>query len=102
NPGGGIPLPMPPVVSPRAAFDALFSNFTPPNDAVEAARQDFLLRSRKSVLDLVSGKLQKLTSDPRLGRADQDRLQRHFDEIRDLERQISAVPPVATATCQKP
>jgi hypothetical protein len=102
NPSGGAPLPMPPVVSPRAAFDALFSNFTPPNDAAEAARQDFLLRSRKSVLDLVGGKLQRLGANPKLGRADQARLQQHADEIRDLERQISAVPPMATATCSKP
>jgi len=41
NPSGGAPLAIAPVVSPRAAFDALFSNFTPPNDAAAAARQDF-------------------------------------------------------------
>lgn len=102
NPSGGNPLAITPVVSPKMAFDALFNNFTPPNDAAAAARQAFLLRSRKSVLDVVAGNLTKLTSNPELGRADQQRLSRHFDEIRDLERQISAVPPVATATCQKP
>jgi Protein of unknown function (DUF1552) len=101
NPSGGTPLPVSPVVSPRAAFDALFSNFTPPNDAAARARQEFLLRSRKSVLDLVEGKLQKLASNVQLGRADQQRLQRHADEIRDLERQISTLPPSMTATCQK-
>lgn len=101
NPSGGNPLPIQPTVSPKMAFDALFNNFTPPNDAAAAARQDFLLRSRKSVLDLVSGNLTKLTSNPQLGRADQQRLSRHFDEIRDLERQISTAPPPVTATCQK-
>src|SRR5262245_49482465 len=99
---GGKPIAMPPVVSPKAAFDALFATFTPPDNAAERARQDFLLRSRKSVLDVVGGRLQKLAANPKLGRADQDRLSRHFDEIRDLERQLSAVPPVATGTCQKP
>jgi len=102
NPAGGNPLPVAPVVSPRAAFDALFTNFTPPNDAGAAARQAFQLRSRKSVLDLVGGRLQKLIAEPRLGAADQQRLQRHFDEIRDLERQISATPPPMTSTCGKP
>jgi hypothetical protein len=103
NPTAGKPpLVIQPVVSPKAAFDALFSNFTPPDNAAERARQDFLLRSRKSVLDLVSGRIDRLVQNPKLGRADQDRLQRHFDEIRDLERQISTVPPPATATCQKP
>jgi hypothetical protein len=101
NPSGGNPLAIAPVVSPKMAFDALFNNFTPPNDAAAAARQDFLLRSRKSVLDVVAGNLNKLTSNAELGRADQQRLSRHFDEIRDLERQISAVPPTTTATCQK-
>jgi hypothetical protein len=90
------------VVSPRAAFDALFSNFTPPNDAAAAARQAFLLRARKSVLDLVDGKLQRLAANPGLGRADQQRLERHADEIRTLERQISTLPPTMTATCAKP
>jgi hypothetical protein len=101
DPAGGSPLPIAPVVSPRAAFDALFTNFTQPSDPAAAARQDFLLRSRKSVLDLVGANLQKLVANPRLGTADQQRLQRHFDEIRDLERQISAMPPVTTATCQQ-
>lgn len=102
NPAGGNPLVVAPTVSPRAAFDALFTNFTPPNDAAAAAKQAFLLRSRKSVLDLVSGRLQNLVADPRLGTADQQRLQRHFDEVRDLERQISSVAPPMTSTCGKP
>ncbi len=101
NPSGGNPIAVAPVVSPRAAFDSLFTNFTPPNDAAAAAKQDFLLRSRKSVLDLVSGRLQTLIANPGLGTADHQRLQRHFDEVRDLERQISTVAPPTTATCQK-
>ena len=98
----GKPIPIPPVVSPRAAFDALFTNFIPPSNAAERARQDFLLRSRKSVLDLVRGNIQRLMANPQLGVADQQRLMRHFDEIRDLERQIAAIPPPATMACQKP
>ncbi len=95
-------IPIPPVVSPKAAFDALFTNFVPPTNAAERARQDFLLRSRKSVLDLVRVNIQNLISSPQLGVPDRQRLTRHFDEIRDLERQIGAIPPPATATCQKP
>ena len=34
--------------------------------------------------------------------ADQQRLQRHFDEIRDLEVQVAATPPPQTSTCVKP
>lgn len=100
--GGGKTVPIPPVVSPKAAFDALFSNFTPPSNSTEKARQDFLLRSRKSVLDLVRGNVQRLSTHPKLGAGDKQRLTRHFDEIRDLERQIAAVPPVMSGLCNKP
>jgi hypothetical protein len=99
---GGKPIPIVPVVSPHDAFNALFSNFTPPATTADKMRQDFLLRSRKSVLDLVGGKLQKLAANPQLGKADQMRLQQHGDEIRALEAQISALPPAMTATCQMP
>jgi hypothetical protein len=102
NPSGGNPLEILPTVSPHDAYAALFSNFTPPANATDRAKQDFLLRSRKSVLDLVGGKLGRLAASPQLGKADQQRLQQHADEIRTLELQISALPPVATATCQKP
>jgi hypothetical protein len=99
---GANPIPIVPVVSPHDAFNALFSNFTPPTTTMDKMRQDFLLRSRKSVLDLVGGKLQKLAANPQLGKADQMRLQQHADEIRTLETQISALPPAMTATCQQP
>jgi len=102
NPSGGNPLEILPTVSPQDAYTALFSNFTPPSTAADRAKQDFLLRSRKSVLDLVGGKLQKLAANTQLGKADQQRLQQHADEIRTLENQISALPPTMTATCQKP
>ena len=67
NPSGGKPLVIQPVVSPKMAFDSLFTNFTPPNDAAAAAKQAFALRSRKSVLDLVGKHLEKLTANPKLG-----------------------------------
>jgi hypothetical protein len=98
----GKTVPVPPLVSPKAAFDALFSNFTPPNNSAEKAKQDFLLRSRTSVLDLVRGNVQKLSNSPKLGASDKQRLTRHFDEIRDLERQIAAVPPAMSGLCNKP
>jgi hypothetical protein len=102
NPNGGNPIPVVPVFSPHDAYAALFSNFTPPANGTDQAKRDFALRSRKSVLDLVGGKLQRLAANSQLGKADQQRLQQHGDEIRTLEMQISALPPVMTATCAKP
>jgi hypothetical protein len=90
---------IPATVSPRAAFDALFSGFTGP-DPTASAQLDFQLRQRKSILDLVKRRTERLM--PKLGLADQARLQRHLDEIRDLERRVNAFMPPATTTCQKP
>ncbi len=97
----GKVLPVPATVSPRAAYDALFFGFDPPAgiDAAQKARFDFLLRARRSVLDLVARRTERLKK--RLGAADQIRLARHFDEIRDLERRISSLPPASMGLCAK-
>jgi hypothetical protein len=88
--------------SPQTAFNSLFGNFTPtdPNDTAALAAHDFALRSRRSVLDLILGKRDALLS--RVGAADRIRLERHFDEIRDLERRISQMPPDAGGQCVLP
>ena len=92
---------IPPQVSPRQAFNSLFGNFTPPGvDPVAAARAAFELKSRRSVLDLVHKDADRLM--PQLGRADQQRLTRHLDEIRALEARIAAVPPVQSGICARP
>lgn len=80
--------------SPRIAFDSMFGNFTP-DDAEARARFDFERRARRSVLDLILAKEQPIVSA--VGRADQIRLQRHFDEIRDLERRVDAMSPTGGA-----
>jgi hypothetical protein len=96
----GKAVAIPPVVSPKAAFDAMFLNFTPPVDDAEAKRREFMLRSRRSVLDMVGGSAEKLL--PKLGAADKLRMTQHLDEIRDLERRIVAIPPPTAGSCQKP
>ena len=82
--------------SPQIAWRSLFQNFVPDNDD-DAARFDFEMRARRSVLDLVLEKREKLVNN--VGRADEQRLERHFDEIRDLEGRLAALPPVASGTC---
>lgn len=99
---GGDPIPVPATVSPRAAFESLFGNFTPPNDPEARARRDMLVRRRQSVLDLVGASMRRLLGSPRIGSADRHRLARHFDEVRELERQISALPPAALGVCGPP
>jgi hypothetical protein len=84
--------------SPKTAFDALFGNFTPMDKGAQAAH-DFELRSRRSVLDLITAKRARVLG--MVGAADKMRLERHFDEIRDLEMRISQLPPEATGQCMQ-
>ncbi|MBW2461914.1 MAG: DUF1552 domain-containing protein [Deltaproteobacteria bacterium] len=83
--------------SPRNAYMSLFTGFVP-DDGAGAARLDFELRARRSVLDLIGEKRDRVLA--RVGRVDQVRLERHFDEIRALELRIAAIPPMATGECQ--
>ena len=92
-------VPIPSTVSPKAAFDDLFMGGVP-MDPNALARQQFLLKQRKSILDLVTARTERLI--PNLGGADKIKMQQHLDEIRDLERRILAMPPVYTATCKVP
>lgn len=85
--------------SPQIAYSRLFSGFMP-DDMATAGVLEFNLRARRSVLDLITGKRERILG--RVGRADRVRLERHFDELRDLEMRIAAIPPVADATCADP
>jgi hypothetical protein len=85
-------------VSPQIAYMSLFGNFTPDN-AEDLALLDFTLRTRRSVLDLVTAKRERILGQ--VGAADRQRLERHFDELRALEQQISAIDP-GDGACEVP
>ena len=59
------------------------ANGTPAPGAAEA--QQLLLESRKSIHDLVRDDLRALMANSRMSSADRQRLQEHFDSIRDVE-----------------
>jgi hypothetical protein len=75
------PLPM--IRDPRVAFDMLFGAGATPEE--RAARRD----TRRSVLDWIAGEVQQVKKQ--LGAADQARLERYLDDVRELERRIQAV-----------
>ncbi len=100
GPGGGNAARIEAQASPQVAFRSLFQGFVPDDDDGDAARFDFELRGRRSVLDLVLDRRAKLVGS--VGRVDQERLERHFDEIRDLENRLAALPPVASGACSVP
>lgn len=93
---GGSVQPIDPTFSPRVAYESLFTNFVPP-DPAEAVAAEFLLDRRRSVVDLVRGHAERLSS--RLGATDRQRLERHLDEVRQLETRLDAVPPDLVGDC---
>ena len=97
----GRVVAIPPQTSPRQAWQALFSNFMPSGlDDAARKKAELELRSRRSVLDLVRSDTEKLV--PKLGTADKQRLQRHLDELRDLERRVATIAPPQTSACMRP
>jgi hypothetical protein len=86
-------------VSPSIVYHSLFDGFTP-TDASARAQHDFDLRARQSVLSLITDKRTRVLGT--VGATDRTRLERHFDEIRDLELRIAALPPVTGGQCQPP
>lgn len=65
--------------------------------------QDLLVNRRKSVIDLVAGQLEKLTS-PSVGlsKGDQDKLDMHLSIVRDLEQELAASGMPQLASCELP
>ena len=86
--------------SPSIVYHSLFDGFTPV-DASARAQHDFDLRARKSVLD---SDLRQARARARHGRRGRSsiRLERHFDEIRDLETAHRARAADAGGQCQAP
>ncbi len=93
---GGSLQANPGQVSPRAAYQALFTGFIPPDPADAGAVMDELAK-RRSVLDRVGTSIETLM--PQLGLADRQRMELHFNEIRELELRLAAVPPTGGAGC---
>jgi hypothetical protein len=85
--------------SPQIVYRSLFGSFTPPGNEARA-EHEFRQRARNSVLSLVTEKRQSLLN--RVGQGDRTRLERHFDEIRELELRLAAIPPIAGSGCSKP
>jgi len=73
----------------RASVDNPYKLYTTLTSVVSAAppptMQDELIKKRKSVNDLVRAELSSLIQNPKLSAADKQRLQQHFDSIRDVE-----------------
>ena len=96
--GAGDPIEA--QVSPRTAFGSVFGGFMPDMGGDAQAQHDFEKRTRRSVLDLITGKRERVLG--MVGAADRVRLERHFDELRSLETRIEQLGNVAAGSCMSP
>jgi hypothetical protein len=78
---------------PRKVFQRLFANI--PDSAEAKAALEKVVKQRKSMLDLVQDDFKRLNG--KLGKSDQDRLDKHLTLIRDLEDRLKV-----GAFCEKP
>jgi hypothetical protein len=74
---------MPPETNPRLVFERLFGDIDTSLSPEARARR---LRSRRSILDLVSERTESLSAD--LGPADRRKLDEYLSSIREIERRI--------------
>jgi hypothetical protein len=63
------------------------------------AAERLLIESRKSVHDLVRDDLRALMANPRLSSIDKQRLQQHFDAIRDIETTLDGMGNEVAERC---
>ncbi|MEO0604747.1 MAG: DUF1552 domain-containing protein, partial [Myxococcota bacterium] len=88
-------VPVPPTVSPRLAWQTLFTGFVGEGDD-EGLRE---LQKRASVLDLVDWRMSRVSA--KLSGIDRQRLEQHWDHVRTLERRLEALAPDPTEGCQQ-
>ncbi|HET6583290.1 MAG TPA: DUF1552 domain-containing protein [Nannocystaceae bacterium] len=90
-----------PFISPRLLFESLFTGFVPPDaDPAAIAEAQFQLARRKSVIDLAKGDAERLLAQ--LGGTDKQRMERHFDELRELEQRLDMIEPLPEGECMLP
>ncbi|MEM6958139.1 MAG: DUF1552 domain-containing protein [Myxococcota bacterium] len=86
------------VSSPRLAYESLFSGFVPDTGARDEAIAR--LAQRRHVLSAVRARTNRVM--PRLGAADRIRLERHFEELSELERRLASIPEPGGGACMLP
>ncbi|MBN1207379.1 MAG: DUF1552 domain-containing protein [Myxococcaceae bacterium] len=92
----GSITPVDPIANLQVAYDKLFSL---PGLGSASPEELARLKRRRSVLDLVLPRANQLLGQ--VGAADRERLERHFEEIRNLERALAEQTTGAGAACKK-
>jgi hypothetical protein len=74
--------PLPVEVNPRNVFERLFGD----GDSTDPAARAAMLKEQRSILDYVSGSIDRL--ETKIGKGDRAKLTEYLDSIRDIERRI--------------
>ncbi|HKO50005.1 MAG TPA: DUF1552 domain-containing protein, partial [Polyangiaceae bacterium] len=82
--------------NPYTLYSKLVGLTQAPSGGVADPAAAELLATRKSVNDLVRGQINALLKNPKLSAADKQRLQQHFDGIRDAEVTMGAMGSACT------
>jgi len=87
--------------NPYTLYKELIGLVAPDGSTTAAAEKAarLLLESRKSIHDLVRDDLAALIRSPRLSSADRERLQLHFDSVRDVEIAMGGMGNTAVERC---
>jgi hypothetical protein len=83
-----------PLASPRTAFNTVFGNFAPTNGT------DTLNKRRLATCSLIEDDIGELQA--RLGPRERNRLQRHYDSIKQIEMRLMQTPPMPMGSCMVP
>lgn len=85
-----------PLSSPRTAFNTVFGNFVPMN----GTGVDTLNKRRLATCSLVENDIAELQA--RLGPRERNRLQRHYDSIKQIETRLMQTPTTPMGSCTVP
>jgi hypothetical protein len=95
--------PNPPEYDAGKVFDRVFgTGFTPPSSMPGMTPIDVTLAYRKSILDAVSGDIDRLKA--RVGSADKTRLDQHLENVRTIENRLTSntMMTVNSTSCKLP
>ena len=79
------------VDNPYKLYTSLTGLASPAGGGTPSPMAQELLQKRKSANDLVRAELSSLLQNPKLSAADKQRLQQHFDSIRDVENTLTGM-----------
>jgi hypothetical protein len=95
---GGAPLPK--IIDPMQAFNVLFGSRVMPTDPAAQAAAARKVKVGTSILDFVRGEIGDMR--PKLGTAEQQKLDQHMTSLREIEKRLQTSDAGAMGMCAVP